>query len=748
MLPYICIRGFVYESQSIQQSIVEMSTIFRKHLSPVSKIGILSAIPTVFLPKWRLFHYSVRRCSVSDSIFSVLRERGPTPISKISSELSDSDLEEVSDSGSSIVDLLKRRNDVVVVTIVKSLHIAFLKDMLQQVEPSHKRGVALLLASVAALQCFPKMFSSSSHLSTPVIHVEMLFRIATKEGFTSFFDSSDAVHRILHRYPSLFKLGRNGHVRLSLPSVTSNAITPPTVEMNPSSSSSFAGQLSAKQNMLFSALKKCFSESIYIPLRAWLISTNGFWCSLPLDHLLSRLDDLQKNDPSLIDVRKFGDEPECIFIRILGRQADGLTIEDERKKNIPDIQQKLFMLGNQAAKELQRFISQNRENYLAVLKGLTMNQLNQILTAEIRSQTFQLLFPDMGEKKEFPPEALILLFDRLRHIFDVSFSSGTVRLWSALPPSEQPSTLTWESSPLPLVLRYLLSSLQSHPKSLQQLYECLPSTLQSQLNQLYCQQTKNDVDVVYGSLNLVGDSCERIRLFISQHSMFMFLAQDGLVYTPHLVISQNQKKTVNLSDSEKAIALFNALPCIDAVDLMSFLGSDAGRQLPFPAKTVSETFVSRFPSFFKIYSPFASHRTIVGRVGVSPPPVNFLNPKFESVDDIVKFIALHAVGGVTESAIVNNLSKEGRAWLKRIGTPTELAEQLPMWFDVRRDKFNCGASLITYIPGSRGNLNALSSSSLAGLKLVKNDRKLEKHAREKDEDWHEDWDETPSGVVH
>lgn len=689
-----------------------------------------------------LLDFSVKRYVASQSILSLLRERGPTPISKISSELSDGDLEEISESGVSIIELLKRKSDVVVLTIMKSLHIAFLKDMIQHVELHHKQKVSFLLASVAALHHFPRMFST--HLSLPAINTDALLRIAMKEGTASLFDSTDTVHRILHRYPSLFKVERGGQVRLALPSVS----TPPgkdiLPEIPPVLSSSFACQMTVKQNMLLSALKKNLSESIYMQLTTWLASTSAFWRSLPLEDLLGRLDQLQRNDPPLIDVRKFGSRMESIFIRVLGRQADGMTLEDEKKKNVLDVQQKLFGLGNQAAKELQDFISRGRENYLSMLQGLSMDKISEILSPELRSRAFQLFFSDSNPGTDgHPNSSLILLFDRFRHIFDVNFSSGTVRLWSALPPSEQPSTLTWESSPLPLLLRHLLTSLQTHPRSPQELFDSLPPLLQWQLNQTYGQGIKMEGEMKPKVGKIGGDSKEQISLFVSHHSMFMFLAQDGLVYTPQLVISQKQKKCLNLSDNEKAIALFNSLPPSGAVDLMTFLGSDAGRQLPFSTRNISESFVLRFPSFFKLYSPFASHRTVVGRVGVPPPPANFLNPNFESPADIIKFIALHAVGGVTESAIVNNLSKEGRAWLKRIGTPTDIAEQLPMWFDVRRDKFNCGASLITYIPGSRDNVNPSSRPPFPTLQLITNDRKCQSEIKEKGDEWNEEWDEEP-----
>lgn len=733
------------ERAAINRKAKAMKSFLGKRVFLGIRISALTDHHAIKLKEPSSFYWPAKRYNVTQAMLSLLRERGPIPISKISPELSDSDLEEVSESGKSIIDLLKLRSDVVVMTIKKSLHIAFLKDMLQHVECHHKQGVAFLLASVAALHHFPRTFSSS-HVCLSTIHTEMLLRIAMKEGLSSMFDSTDAIHRVLHRYPSLFKLERSGQVRLALPSPAPSTQSKTIVETAPSLASSFGCQLPVKQNMLLSALRKGLSEAVYIQLKVWLSSTSAFWRSLPLEDLLGRLDQLQKNNPPLIDVRKFGEGVERIFLRLLARHAEGLSIEEEKKKNVLVIQQKLFSLGNQAARELQEFISQSRENYLSMMKGLTMSQIGEILSPEVQNQTLQLLFSDLDSGTEYPQESLILLFDRFRHIFDVNFHSGTIRLWSVLPPSEQPSTLTWESSPLPMVLRHLLTSLQLRPKTPQELYEALPSELQWQLHHLYGQEVGREPRSEASILSPAGNSKEQICLFISHHSMFMFLDHDGLVYTPQLVISQKQKKVLNLSDNEKAVALYNALPPSGAVDFMTFLMSDVGRQLPFSTKNISESFVSRFPTFFRLYSPFASHRTVVGRVGVPPPPANFLNPSFESPEDMIKFIALHAVGGVTESAIVNNLSKEGRAWLKRIGTPTEIAEQLPMWFDVRRDKFNGGASLITYIPGSRENASVSASSTLS-LKLVFNDREYEVEAKKKDEEWNEEWNEASDNIA-
>lgn len=49
----------------------------------------------------------------------------------------------------------------------------------------------------------------------------------------------------------------------------------------------------------------------------------------------------------------------------------------------------------------------------------------------------------------------ILIFDRLRHHFDVNFNINSVRPWNILAEDLQPSSLTTETTPLPLVLRAL-----------------------------------------------------------------------------------------------------------------------------------------------------------------------------------------------------------------------------------------------------------------------------------------------------
>lgn len=686
---------------------------------------------------YRLFHFSPMLSNAALSILSLLRQRGPIPVSKISAELPDEALEEASESGG-IAEVLKRRTDVVIVTLKKSVHVAVLKDMVQHVDRQHKQGVFFLLAAISALHNLPKIFSFRGAPLVPTI--EALHRMAVGEGYSNLFNSPDAVHRTIHRYPTLFRIERGGRVRLT--SLTDSSTV--AGERQPDLVPSVTKVLTVKQEMLLSSLRKTVPESMYVSLKFWCSSSSGFWRSLQFQDLLSRLQELQSIDPPRIDVRQFGDGVEHYFVRILARQQDGFTVEEEEKKLVFDRQKKYFLLGREMIKCLEVYKSASSENYLSMIKGLTMNQIVEIIPSTLKEHILQLVYDEVDSSHNLDKnEAIILLFDRFRHIFDVRFSTGTIRLWSVLPPAEQPSTLTWETSPLPLVLRHALKELADRPQTPQCLFDSMPAILQWELQQLYpttsgAKFTKNsspENECIEEQVSAFNGAAS-MRLFSSHHSMFLFVAEDGLVYTPQLVASQKKKKFVNLSDSEKANVVFQLLPSAGAVDLMTFMGHDVGRELPFSPKTITETFVSRYPTFFRLYSPFASNRTVVGKVGAPPPPTDLLNPSFQCLEDLIKFIALHGIGGVTESTIMNNLSKEGRALIKRLGTPSEIAEQLPMWFDVRRDKFNSGASLITYIPGSAEN-----SVRYPMLKLVSNDRSIDSNVDDAKEEWNEEWNE-------
>eukprot|EP00796_Vickermania_ingenoplastis_P010236 gene10236-7175_t len=647
------------------RSSASISTVWRLH-----GLGIILLLGAAW--SRRTFATTSSWRNAAASIVDLLRVSGPMPISKISAQLSDEDLEEASSCGG-INQLLKRRSDMVIITIQKSVHIVVLKDLVQHVDPHQKEAVCILLALLTAIQHFPKMFSARG----PIIPShEGLFRLAMKEGFTARFDCADSVHRVLHRYPTLFRIER-GRVRLTLASdipVKREQCPQPSVGVTEK-------PLTSRQEMLLKALRS---------------------------HLLNRLEELQLADPPRVDVRRLGANEE-VMVRILGRQKDGFSVEEEERKGVFRTQESLFALAQKVVMALQDYCKASPENHTSMRKGLSMSEILAILPDDL-GDSLSSLFVEQSIVKSDKSFA-ILFFDRLRHVFDVRFGEGTVRLWSVVPPAEQPSTLTWETTPLPLLLRHLLASLVS-PLTPQDLYENCPPLLRWQLHKLYDTGTQTD-----------GGAA--IRLFVSHHAMFMFLAQDGSVYTPQLLVSQKKPPGAHLTDAEKAKAVCEILPGTGAVDLMAFMTSERGRQLPFSTRNISETFVSRYPNLFRLYSPFASNRTVVGRVGVPPPPADLLNPSFTSIDDIIKFVALHAIGGVTESTIMNNLSKEGRALVRRVGTPSDLAEQLPMWFDVRKDKFNGGASLITYLPGSTSETASSSTShATRTLRLVSNDLRL------------------------
>lgn len=642
-----------------------------------------------------------RMASTATPILSLLRSTGPMPISVISSRLSDEALESASKAGG-VREVLKQRADVIVITVRGTIHVAILSDMVQHVDVRHRREVCALLALVAAMTHTPRVFTSSRFINT-----ESLLRAALSDKM-SLFDCTDAIHRILHRYPTLFRIERSGAVHLTAGKEGASAVAAPKVPGGFSAPKS----VSPKRDMLIAAIRHGVPESHYVSLSAWLSGAPSFWRSLPLPDLLTRLNDLVSCDPAAADIRHFGDTAESIFVRVLNRQDDGFSVEEEKRKGAFTHQSTLFAVGHRVMNALQEYVKEKPEHLVSMLNGLSMASVCEILQSRNVIVPLEDLFCD-GSAAPVGGELLILLFDRFRHLCDVSFSSGSVRLWSALPPAEQPSTLTWETTPLPLVLRAFLSELTELPQTLAQLHAALPSLLQCQLAELY------GTDGSHANCPL--DPLVTVRIFISQHSMFMFVSgEDGLAYTPQLLNSQRRRKHAKLSDREKAELVYQSLPKSGAVDLITFVGHDIGRLLPFESKTITGSFLSRFPTHFKFFSPFASHRAVVGRSASSPPPSSLLNPSFSSIDDLIKFIALHAVGGVAESTIMNHLSKEGRAWVKRVGGVSQLAEQLPQWFDVRRDKYNSGASLITYSPAqSEDDLRQETGS----LKLVCNDRR-------------------------
>lgn len=680
----------------------------------------------------RYYHISLCYFSAVNSIVSLLRFRGPMPVSKISSSLSDQDLEEASEAGG-IVELLKTRNDLILVTIKKNIHVAILKEMLGSRESN--ASVAFLVASVAAVTHLPRPFSQNG-AALPT--VELLYHLAQEEGFGNTFDSPDAICRTASRLTNLLKRDRCGTLHLAIGSESPRVTNPSNTAAPPSFPQLGAQGLSMSSSLLLAALKKDVPESIYISLSTWLARCVRYWRFLPLDEILTKLEALQAHEPPLIDVRKFGSDPGNVFIRILCRHEEKYYVESEKQKGVFRTQEKLYSLGHKVETLLRNFVSEGPQNYATMLKGISMQKFDTLLPLKLKEELLSCFYSTDEQEKKV--EVLILFFDRHRHIYDVQLSSGVIRLWNVLPQEEQPSTLTWETTPLPLVLRNIRLQVSHAPQSLGDLYKNLPKELQWQLCELYAKGITDDENAPKESR--INREEAAIREFLSQHSMFLFVAQDDQVYTPELLVSQKSKKLANLSDREKALAFYNILPDSGAVDLWNFLASGKAKQLPFSARCINETFLSRYPLYFRLYSPFACNRTVVGKVGCVPPPCDYLNPSFESLEDIIKFMALHAIGGVTQSSVTNNLSKGGRAYIKRVGQLTDIAEQLPMWFSVRRDKFNSGASLITYLASVNEEVNEKRSS----LKLKMNDHRLD--TQEPKDEWNDDWNETDEDTVH
>ncbi|CCW61927.1 unnamed protein product [Phytomonas sp. EM1] len=382
----------------------------------------------------------------------------------------------------------------------------------------------------------------------------------------------------------------------------------------------------------------------------------------------------------------------------------------------------IFALGEKLTQELIRFKEQSELNYMRLVRGVRMMELE----SEVLSKDLVKEIEGFFGISKLPNSGLncyLLIFDRLRHLYDVDVQQGCVRPWALLQPEEQPSSLTTTTTPLPLVLHSLQLMLSRGPLTTSVLYERLSKLCQRQLLSLYYQGSwmqipKSELDTP----DAIARGCESLRAFVEKHSLYFVERENGLLCTPAYLASEMaksvsssrkpndfdylvQRGTRRFSDFEMAEMIYNTLPTHEPVMWVSFSKiPEVRRSLPSEALNLRLEFFKRFISYFVTYEAFFNNRLILGRAGCDAPPLDVLQPPLNNIKAMIKFIALHSVGGVSESEILTTISKEGRAFMKTIGTCVDLVEQLPEWFEVRRDISHASSSIITYVGTKNASL--------------------------------------------
>ncbi|ORC87879.1 uncharacterized protein TM35_000191230 [Trypanosoma theileri] len=428
-----------------------------------------------------------------------------------------------------------------------------------------------------------------------------------------------------------------------------------------------------KLNKLLILLQKTVPFSHYIPLRSLLRMSRSSMCfspGMPVEEILS---ELQRVPATSLDCRVIGEEMDDVFLRMVDAERR-IFVNDE---STIDIKYSVLRLGPLLLNAFRVYAAESPENRRKLQSGIAMADLKDILPSDLMKQLY------LYETKQ-KDAACIFIFDRLRHLFDVNMNAYMVRPWEVLGEDGQPSSLTWQTTPVPVVLRHSLTALAEKPLSPEKFLASLPKNSREQMQLAY----------------------PTVEAFVANHSLYLLL-KDGLVWTPYLAAASQGARVPSagrtivsgrhLTESAKAQMLMEALPKDHPVEWNRFRGHSTVRDLPFSVFSIKPDFFDKHREYFRVYEVLGCHKLIVGRRDGNPPPAHYLHSPCNSLADLVRQMALFSIGGAQESSIMNLLSKEARLMVRRYGTLEQIARQLPMWFHVQNERQEQGSAIISYI---------------------------------------------------
>lgn len=724
---------------------------------------------------------------------ALLRHTGPLPVSQMSSRMNDEFLEKVAALEGGLVQFLRDNTRYFhVVSLPGGIHVAMASEVTFKFKSRHQVSGALLIALLTAAAFFPGKTGLSS--TQPTI------KELTQAHNVIRSISLDAVMEIVTVYRIFFTPDPSRQrVRLTTPPV----VTAPSAVQ----------QVSASQARLHAFLHTYLPSQFHVPFSylqqlpdASDVFPKGTPTVVDIQQLVSSL----PNDVA-VDLRVFGPSPAHVFLRLLhptpllascssaatghATAAVHVTPEEAAAAYSP------VRLAHKVTYHLQTLLAKNRLHYLSLSKnGLRVDQLDQLLPADVLEEIRRLYgiygaSTATAERRDSTvaadgpdPTVAVLLFDRFRHVYDVNLAEYVVRPWSLLPRGEQPSSLTEETSPLPRVLRHCQDILNIHGSLPPlQLFEALPKVAQTQLLEVFRSSSPNDMQTGPTVATDEGTVKQVMMDYAVTHSLYIF-HRGGLMYTPQTaareagrrpteqrptsesaqknelgrlggeVRSQSDRdieKEILISEAARAKYLGDTLKPGELVDAYPFLRFHSNKGMRDYA--YRKDFFFRYPQHFRAYQLFFNSNIIVGRVDTAPPPAHVLAPRINTLEALIKLMALVSIGGALETTILNATTDEGRATLKRFGTYTDVAEQLPMWFDVKRNIRQPAASIITYI----GTAMPAAQSENGTVAPAKAQQRLEKRRVlkvvndpfaalphvEDDEVWNPDWDEEESDAA-
>ncbi|KAH9600516.1 hypothetical protein LSM04_004455 [Trypanosoma melophagium] len=428
-----------------------------------------------------------------------------------------------------------------------------------------------------------------------------------------------------------------------------------------------------KLNKLIIFLQKTVPFSHYLPLRSLIQMSRSSMCFSPRMSVEDILAELQRVPATLLDCRVIGEEMDDVFLRMVDAERR-IFVNDE---SVIDKKFAVLKFGKSLLNAFRVYATESPENRRKLQSGVSMTDLKDILPADLMKQLF------LYETKQ-KDAACIFIFDRLRHLFDVNMNAYMVRPWEVLGEAGQPSSLTWQTTPIPVVLRHSVTALAEKPLSPETFFLSLPKSSREQLQLAY----------------------PTVEAFVANHSLYLLL-KDGLVWTPYLAAASQGARVPSsmrvgvsgrhFTEPVKAQMLMQLMPKDHPVEWNRFRGHPLVRELPFNTASIKPDFFEKHREYFRVYEVLGCTKLIVGRRDGNPPPAHYLQPPCNSLADLVRQMAFFSIGGAQESTILNHLSKEARLMVRRYGSLEQIARQLPMWFHVQNERLEQGSAIISYI---------------------------------------------------
>nr|CAJ2473267.1 unnamed protein product [Leishmania braziliensis] len=728
---------------------------------------------------------------------SLLRSTGPLPISKMASMIGDEHLERLGREGGGLAQFIRRHPEAFCeVQLPGCVHVAMASEACLPFRTPDQKTLGLRVIGLLAIA----QHMSGTHVatslgfvtSTPTINdlckALRCWALVTPMQLTRFLRQHEEVfwcHPIAQ------------HVRLRCVKPLSTPPSPPQ-QVGPDRASS-----SMKNSRLQLWLSTVVPSQYHVPLSYLMdsvvmtnMSVNLFDCEAP--SLRDFRVAFQQLPPQFVDVRAFGDSPMAVFVRLLRPEPLLLQVGvpsytfDTPAPEIAASRYDPTLLGRKLTEALQQGAAEDRLKHLRLVKGLHLAHLRDFVPAHLVREIE--VFYGLVEGGDL--RVSVLLLDRLRHLWEVQLESSQVRPWAFLPSSDQPSSLTLETSPVPRVMVRLQRILADKGAQLPaDLYAELPGDLQAALLRVYgaFKEAGESWNAAVPSAPLQSPDpatvVDAISSFVHTHSLF-FIKQGDVILTPRLAAEEQRrpmrsdgarlegrgpeespyigkplgptsvsrrlaKREGEMSEDELARFLHDAIPAgqpviVDA--LRTTLQNERFRRgltSEQARRFVRREFFERHKGYFKLHEYFAYDKLVVGRAKDPPPPPHVLQPRITRIEQVIKFMALLSSQSATDGALTRALPREGRMLVKAVGSVTDIAEQLPMWFLAQRDKNNCSSSLIRYI-GPLAECEVRSAWALkpppAGVltRKVPNDPFADIGSEEVDgkpSGWNREWDE-------